>query len=171
LLALTQKPGYHRAPLQIAGITPPAPEEWVETALFGTAAELIKLLDAGLDVNSRTPAGTTLLMMSAADPEKVRLLIERGADVNARSKSGYTALLVAANYRSTADSVRLLLEKGADPQPKKAQFNASPLLLAVISGEQESVRMLLDKGASLQQPMLMLGTFQANPLILAVQLA
>ena len=58
----------------------------MEAALFGTAAQLKAQLDAGLDPNSKTPGGTTLLMMAAADAEKVKLLIDRGADVNAKAR-------------------------------------------------------------------------------------
>ena len=43
----------------------------METALFGTAAELKAQLDAGLDPKSKTPDGTTLLMMAAPDAKKV----------------------------------------------------------------------------------------------------
>ena len=56
------------APLQKAspegrspGEDPTAP--WIRTALFGTAAELASTLDSGLDPNSKTAEGTTLLML------------------------------------------------------------------------------------------------------------
>ena len=58
-----------------------AEQPWMKTALFGTADELGRLLDQGLDANSRTPAGTTALMMAAHDADKVKLLLARGADV------------------------------------------------------------------------------------------
>ena len=42
-----------------------AERPWMQTALFGTTKELEGLLDQGLDANSRTPKGTTVLMMAA----------------------------------------------------------------------------------------------------------
>src|SRR5262249_40667224 len=60
--------------LQTVEATPPAFPKWVQTAMFGTAAALREQLDAGLDPNAATPRGTSLLMMSAHDSEKVALL-------------------------------------------------------------------------------------------------
>ena len=79
---------------------PAAP--WVRTALFGTVAELKALLDSGLDPNSKTGNGTTLLMFAAHDATKVSLLLSRGADVKVRTPSGTDALTIAAVYRGTA---------------------------------------------------------------------
>jgi hypothetical protein len=63
-----------------AAAKPPAPElldsgaadaaPWVRTAVFGTPQELAALLDRGLDPNSKTRSGTTLLMMAVPDAEK-----------------------------------------------------------------------------------------------------
>ena len=64
MLALpkTATPSTPEAP---AILSPTGLKPWMETALFGTAAELKAQLDAGLDPNSKTPEGTTLLMMAA----------------------------------------------------------------------------------------------------------
>jgi ankyrin repeat protein len=145
-------------------------QPWMEPALFGTAEELRSLLDKGLDPNSKTPEGTTLLMMAAHDPAKVQLLLERGADANAKSRTRYAAVMVAANYRGTTEAVRALLEKGADaaPKPPRPLHNASPLFYAVWSGETDKVGLLLAKGADLNQKMLLIGAFPITPLSLAV---
>src|SRR4030095_9609804 len=71
---------------------------WAKTALFGTATALKALLDAGLNPNSKTERGTTLLMMAAPDADKVRLLIARGADVKSRGAAGADALTLAAGH-------------------------------------------------------------------------
>ena len=76
----------------------PAERAWMSTALFGTAPELGRLLDQGLDPNSRTAAGTTALMMAAHDAAKVKLLLARGADVSALSEARHNALMVSANH-------------------------------------------------------------------------
>jgi ankyrin repeat protein len=59
-------------------------------ALFGTAEELRALLDAGLDSNSKTANGVTVLMAAASDAGKVKLLLSRGADSKARASSDRT---------------------------------------------------------------------------------
>jgi ankyrin repeat protein len=116
------------------------PPPWIRTALFGTVQELQSALDSGLDANSKTERGATLLMMSAPNADKVRLLLARGADAKTAAKSGRTALSVATAYRGTATSLRLLLDAGA-PDENRA------LVLAAMSGDLENVRLLAEHGA------------------------
>ncbi len=103
---------------------------WIRTALFGSPKQL-----AGLDPNSRTDRGTTLLMMVAPDAEKVKLLLSRGAKVTAK------AVTIAASWRGTAASLRLLLERDPDADTSKALERAS------LSGDLENVKLLLKNGA------------------------
>lgn len=94
---------------------PTAVEPWAETVLFGSVAELKKLLDDGLDPNAATKAGgTTMLMMAAPNLAKMTLLLDRGASVNARARTNYSALMVATQYPSAAPAINLLLDRGAD---------------------------------------------------------
>jgi len=168
MLALpkTATPSNPEAP---ANLSPAGLKPWMEMALFGTAAELKAQLDAGLDPNSKTPEGTTLLMMAAPDAEKVKLLIDRGADVRAKAKSGYTALMVATTYFGTSPSVRLLLEHGAEARPGKGvTFEASPLFLAAMAGDRDNIALLLAKGADPNRRMDVLGMFPSSPLFTAV---
>lgn len=159
------------APRPLPALVPKGLKPWMETALFGTAAELKALLDAGLDPNSHTPEGTTLLMMASTDPGKVRLLIDRGADVGAKAKSGYTALMVATTYFGTSESVKLLLDHGAEARPGTGvMFDASPLFLASLAGDPENVAMLLAKGADTTRKMKVIGMFPTSPLFQAVGL-
>ena len=109
LMLALPRAGTPSIPRPLMALAPKGLKPWMETALFGTAAELKQQLDAGLDPNTHTPEGTTLLMMAAQDPEKVKLLIERGANVRVQAKSGYTALMVASAYVGTLESVKLLL--------------------------------------------------------------
>jgi ankyrin repeat protein len=143
---------------------------WMETALFGSSGELKSLLDSGLDPDSRTDGGTSLLMMAAGDPAKVRLLIDRHANVNARAASGFTALMAAANATGATDSVRALLSAGAEvrtPEPARL-FNASPAFYAVFSGDPEKLALLADRGADVTRKMSVLGQSPIRPLDMAV---
>ena len=156
------------APQPPDALSPQGLEPWMETALFGTAAELKARLDGGLDPNSQTPEGTTLLMMAAHDAEKVKLLIDRGADVRAKAKSGYTALMVATTYLGTSKSVKLLLEHGAEARPGKGVvFDSSPLFLAALAGDRDNLAQLLAKGADPNRRMDIVGMFPTSPLIMA----
>jgi ankyrin repeat protein len=150
-------------------LLPKGLDSWMETALFGTAAELKAALDRGLDPNTKTPEGTTVLMMAAQDPEKVKLLIDRGADVRAKAKNGYTALMVATTYLGTSASVKLLLEHGAEARPGDGvEFDASPLVLAAMAGDCENLALLLKGGANPNRKMRIIGQFPTSPLFAAV---
>jgi ankyrin repeat protein len=169
-LALPAAPEGGRKPAPVGTFAGTA-EPWMETALFGTAAELKVLLEKGLDPNSKTPGGTTLLMTAAADPEKVRLLLEKGADARAKAKSGFTALMAASLFQGSAASARQLLAKGAEVNPgRDVLFDASPLFLAAFAGERETVALLRTRGADIQRRMNLLGQFPVSPLIAAVGL-
>lgn len=157
------------APLPLPALAPKGLQPWMETGLFGTAQELKAALDKGLDPNSKTPEGTTLLMLAAHDAEKVKLLIDRGADVRVKAKSGFTALMVATTYFGTSKSVKLLLDHGAEARPGTGVlFNASPLFLASLAGDDENVALLAAKGADANRSMNVVGMFPTSPLIQAV---
>lgn len=156
-------------PQPLPSLVPQGIQPWMKTALFGTASELKALLDGGLDVNSKTPEGTTLLMMAAPDAEKVQLLIDRGADVRAQAKTGFTALMVATTYLGSSQSVKLLLDHGAEARPGKGvMFDASPLILAAFAGDRENIALLLAKGADPNRRMNLLGMFPTSALVAAV---
>lgn len=125
----------------------PTPQ-WARIVLFGSAGQLRDLLDAGLDPNTKTAGGVTLLMMAAPDAEKVRLLIARGAKVQARTASETDALTIAVAYRGTEESVRALLAAGAEAQaPKGIKARNSPLVFASMTGDLANVKLLLAAGA------------------------
>jgi len=116
--------------------------------MFGTTAELKSLLDVGLDPNSKTTNGTTLLMMAASNAEKAQLLIVRGANVTARAASGIDALTVAAGYRGTRDAITELLRAGAESFiPGNVRVRHTPIGEASRIGDLVNVRLLLSHGA------------------------
>jgi len=157
----------------LPGVAPQNVEPWAETILFGTASDVKKLLDNGLDPNATTKSGgTTALMMAAPDVEKIRLLLDRGANVNARSESKYTALMVAAQYGThSTPAIRLLLAHGADAGPTQGPplFNADPLFLAAYGGNADVLPDLLKAGASLTGEMRLIGTSSTDPISGAVR--
>jgi len=156
-------------PRPLDSLTPEGLQPWMETALSGTAAELKAQLDVGLNPNTKTAEGTTLLMMAAPDAEKVKLLIDRGADVRAKAQSGYTALMVATTYFGSSDSVKLLLAHGAEARPSAGvTFDASPLMLAAMAGDIDNIRLLLSQGADPNRRMKLVGTFPTSPLLAVV---
>jgi ankyrin repeat protein len=144
-------------------------EPWAETMLFGKAADVKALLDAGLDPNAATAAGgTTALMMAAPDVEKMKLLLDRGANVNARAKSRFSALMVAAQYQDGDPAINLLLDRGAQVAPPADGapiFNANPFFLASYAGNTTSLKRLLASGSKLDDAMLVIGTSRATPML------
>lgn len=152
-------------PAPVISAVPKGVPAWAEAALFGTVGELQVRLDAGLDANSATAGGTTVLMLAAHDAEKVRLLLARGANVNARAKSGFDALMMAALSQGSAPAVRLLLAAGASPAPRTGVlFNASALNHAAMTGDLEVAELLMRKGASVNRKMHLIGTVATSPL-------
>jgi hypothetical protein len=125
-------------------------EPWAEVLVFGTGAQLQRMLKDGLDPNRHTQEGTTPLMMAADAPEKVRMLLNAGANPNLRAKSQYTPLMVASGFSGATKSVRLLLQHGAEVDPTGPQpvFNASAAWLAAAAGNVESLKLLTAKGAN-----------------------
>ena len=171
-LALALGPAAQCALLPLADLKPDAAEPWVETAMFGSAADLQKLLDGGLGPNQATKAeGLTLLMLAVPDVEKVKLLLDRGADVNARSRSRYTALLIGAQYRESTPALRLLLARGArvtpaagDPRPAADAF---PTFFAAQTGNAEILPDLRRAGDALEASAIMFGSAPVQPLLVA----
>jgi ankyrin repeat protein len=140
---------------------------WIETILFGSAADLKALLDKGFDPNSSTKRGTTALMMAAPDLEKVKLLVERGANINARANSRYSALLVAAQYPTSTPVIRYLLDHGAElrlpPGAGKPLFNATGLSLATMSGNFEAIPLFASRGDRFEENFLLMGFAPVSP--------
>ena len=156
-------------PLPLPELSPTGVEAWMETALFGTAEELSRLLNNGLDPNSATPEGTTLLMAASTNADMIALLTEAGANVNAKAKSGFTALHAAASHRGSARAVRVLLDAGAEVEPgRDVMFNASPLSLAAYVGDRRSTAMLKAAGGDPDRPFLLIGKILVTPAVSAV---
>ena len=139
--------------------------------LFGSAADVKKLLEGGFDPNSTTKAGgITTLMLAAPDAEKMKMLIDRGANADARAKNRYSALLVAAQYPGSGSAMNLLLDHGAKVRLPKGQgaplFNAFPIFLAAFSGNSGIIDRLHQEGDRMDDKMNVIGIFPLSPLLL-----
>lgn len=150
--------------------SPTERDAWVQLAVSGSVADLKKALDGNLKTSAKTKQGTTLLMLAAHDPRKVRLLLEGNADVHARSDSGLDALTVAARYGGNVESVRMLLKQEARPNAEKGVAvtnHASPFFFAAAVGDADTVRALSAAGAIPNHKMKVLGNIPTTPLMAA----
>ncbi|QOY87977.1 ankyrin repeat domain-containing protein [Paludibaculum fermentans] len=155
----------------VTSATPRAEQPWMKTALFGSLSELTALLDKGLDVNTATPEGTSLLMMAVDDEAKVRLLLDRGANVNAQSKSGYDALLVASLVKGNRPVLKALIAKGASPKTRaNVKFRMTPLMRVAYTGDVGMAEELIAHGADPKQFSMLTGLAAMTPLGVAVAL-
>src|SRR3954468_5649900 len=118
-------------------------------ALYGDAALVKQLLDAGGNPNLANDVGATALMWAASDLEKVRLLVDKGADVNARSNDGRSPLIVAASFRGNRDVVALLLDRGASPSVQSPGLVAplTAMTEAAKQGDEATCRLLIERGS------------------------
>jgi ankyrin repeat protein len=168
-LAYGMGPAMRVTPPPLPETEPAKVEPWVETMLFGTAADVKRLLDGGLDPNAATASGgTTALMMAAPHVDKMTLLLDRGASVNARAKSRFSALMVAAQYQDGDPAINLLLDRGAQVAPPAdgaPVFGANPFFLASYAGNTQSLKRLLASGSKLDDAMIVIGTSRATPML------
>jgi ankyrin repeat protein len=158
------------SPVVLKEAQPEGIEPWAETLLFGSTADVKKLLDGRFDPNSATKGGgATALMLAAPDAEKMKMLLDRGANADARAKNRYSALLVAAQYPGSGAAMNLLLDHGAKVRLPKGQgaplFNAFPIFLAAFSGNAGIVGRLHKEGDLVDDKMNVFGMFQLTPLL------
>lgn len=157
-------------PVPLAEAEPHGIEPWAETLLFGSTADVKKLLASGFDPNSATKAGgVTALMLAAPDVDKMKLLIAGGANADARAKDRFSALLVAAQYPGSSAAMNLLLDHGAKVRLPAGQgapyFNANPVFLAAFSGNADILPRLIKQGGRVDDSMNVLGMSPNTPLM------
>jgi len=159
--------------LPLDDVRPASIESWVEPAMFGTVAELTRLLDEGLSPNATTASGRIpLLTIVMPDAAKAKLLLDRGAEVNRRSDRKYSALMVGAQYREADDAIRLLLDRGAKvdagPEDGRPAGDASAVYFAAHVGNADLIPVLHRAGGRIDGRALMFGGDPAGPLDVAV---
>lgn len=132
----------------------------MSAAIAGSVEAMTLLIGNGADVNAQNTFGTTALMMSATQPDKVRLLLARGAKVDIASKQGRTALFIAAMSANSAPIVRLLTAGGANISAKDA-FGNTVLTAAAYGNDLDTLRLCLDAGVDVNA----VGVTGATPLL------
>ena len=113
-------------------------------AKAGNNSRLEKLLEQGLDVNSRDAQGNTPLILAARDENArtVDFLLKHGADPNARDRNGDSALSWTA-LRGDQQMAESLLAHQADPN----QPEWTPLMYAALHAHPAMVALFLQHGA------------------------
>jgi N-acyl-D-amino-acid deacylase len=114
-------------------------------ALHGDAALVKLLLARRADPRAANDEGTTALLWSIDDRDKLEALLAAGADPRAAAKSGFTPLIAAANYHANASAVKLLLDHGADA--KQTSPAGTTALLLAAGSDPDAVKLLLEHGA------------------------
>ena len=119
-------------------------EQLLRAAHQGDAKAVEDLLARGLDPDTASPDGNTLLMIAAGQGhlDLVTLLINRKASVGRRSPHGDTALMFAS-LKGHLPVARLLVANGAPV----SHSGWAPLHYAAFEGRAELIRFLLEKGA------------------------
>jgi len=145
----------------------PAPAYMEGTPMITVAAragslEVLRyLIAAGADVNARTPAGETPVMLAAffgvgeegaqsyaRHESAMRLLVSAGASVD-NDPHNYTPLAYAA-YKGRQETLRYLLEHGASVNANVydgVSWINTPLMMASIMGHYDTAVILLNAGA------------------------
>ena len=135
VLALAQAPALTKA------------EQFQDAARKGDAATVKKLLDEGVDVNTKFRYNATALFYACdhGHLEVVKVLLDHGADMSVKDTFyGFTPLMLAtgpAQKKTPAHTeiAKLLIQKGA---PGKEQALNS----AIQSGDASLVKVILDSG-------------------------
>ena len=146
----------------------------VFAALQGNDVVIKKLLDAGVNADSKFRGGETALMYAARKHHLaiVQLLLDAGADVNANDNISVLEYAIydrhtydsdedvaltddeiaasETRYRNRVETVKLLLAKGANANSKNCR-GQSVLITAVEQGSVDIVKLLIEAGADRHQ--------------------
>ncbi len=136
--------------LLILGCTQPTDQktmtaELITAAEQGDTATVLRLLQAGANINGQDERGRTPVLAATHGrrPETVKALLQAGADVNIRDKRLDNPFLYAG-AEGLLDILKLTIEAGADPTLTN-RFGGVALIPASERGHVEVVRDLLTR--------------------------
>lgn len=120
-----------------------------KAAAMGDTKTLKKLLNDGVDPNSRVEGFTPLMAACAKGKIScVKILLEHGADCSMRSVNGNKTALFVAIQQDNSRCLKLLLDAGADANERYVEEgNTTPLMHACYLGYANCVRVLIQAGA------------------------
>jgi ankyrin repeat protein len=101
--------------------------------------ELAKILDQGINIDTKNQDGQTLLMRAAANEGSLpimKLLLERGANPNERNLKGHSVLMIALSNARESEAAKieklgLLARYNVDPTYRVEGYTALNSLLLV----------------------------------------
>lgn len=130
------------APTAFAG----AYEDMESALIRRDSVGILKLLDRGMDINTVSREGDTLLIQAvrAEWPELIDALLQRRARLNFRNRHGETALSIAA-YMGNMGYVQRIVDSGAELN----FFGWPPITYAAFNNHPEIVEYLIKKGADI----------------------
>lgn len=119
-------------------------EDMLQAIKIDDAATVSSLLQRGMDVNTVSPQGETLLMLAAREgnPGVVKALLAARPRLDRKNPLGESALMLAAIFGHT-QIVTLLLDSGAPVN----QSGWTPLIYAAARNQIEVARLLVTRGA------------------------
>lgn len=120
--------------------------------LYGSNHSVMKLIEAGADVNEKDIWGFTPLIQATImnKGEIASLLLAKGAKVDQTDITGQTALQWAVNRRNR-ELAKLYLEHRANPNHYSR--DGQPVLVnSILRGEHDLIQMLVTQGADLTFP-------------------
>jgi hypothetical protein len=120
-------------------------ENLITAAEQGDAATVLRLLEAGANINGQDERGRTPVMAAThgQHAETVKVLLEAGADVNIRDKRLDNPFLYAG-AEGLLDILKLTIDAGADPTLTN-RFGGVAVIPASERGHVEVVRELLTR--------------------------
>ncbi len=128
---------------------PDAGKRLLERIRQDDTAGVKKMLQAGVDPNTRDDLGATALMHAAlyASNNCMQLLLDKGADIKATTNAGSTALMWATGEEA---KVRLLLDRGADRTVKNKDGQTALHLAMRRQNNEKVIQLLAAPGQDLQ---------------------
>lgn len=120
-------------------------EELIKAAEHGDTATILRLLEAGANINGQDERGRTAVLVAThgRHRETVKTLLQAGADVNIRDKRLDNPFLYAG-AEGLLEILKLTIEAGADPTLTN-RFGGVALIPASERGHVEVVRELLTR--------------------------